>query len=273
MCALATSLPISSRHHESREGKVLYLIGYGINWTSDRTRLADYYIADSEVLFAMESDIDHILAATHPKPVINLIDLYQQGIPRPVAYDQIADRVLNAFSDCSRVGLLVEGSPFFLDSICELLEERSRHRAIDVIYVDGRSSLDVIIQTLRIPLRYGLGVYLAETYCADGGGLNAEAINFFFQPGNVGSERIQMHSVDRAGVHTLKEALLQFYEPTQRWFLIGLGQSAVVPTRIIWNRLSELEAFYSYMHSGTLVLSKNWWPIELLDLPPTNIMK
>lgn len=255
----------------SFEKQFLYLIGYGINYISDRTMLADHYVAESEIVFALESDIEHIEAEAHGKPITNLIDLYRQGIPRPDAYGQIAERVLAAFSDHTRVGLLVEGSPFFLDSICELLQWRAHHLGIEVVYVDGRSSLDVIIQTLRIPLGHGLGVYLAENFCAGCGVLNAEAVNFFFQPGNVGSERIQMHNVDKAGVCTLQETLLKYYEPTQRWFLINLGQSPTVSTKIIWDYLGNLDSFHSYMHSGTLVLSKNWWPVELLDVPPTEI--
>jgi len=254
-----------------KKKQVLYLIGYGINYTSDRTMFADHYVAESEVLFALESDIEHIETEAHGKPITNLIDLYRQGIPRPDAYGQVAERILDAFIDHTRVGLLVEGSPFFLDSICELLQGRAHHLGIEVVYVDGRSSLDVIVQTLRIPLRHGLGVYLAENFCAEGGVLNAGAVNFFFQPGNVGSELIQMHNVDKAGVRTLQETLLKCYEPSQRWFLINLGQSPTVSTKIIWGHLGNLDSFHIYMHSGTLVLSKNWWPVELLDVPPTEI--
>lgn len=251
--------------------KFLYLIGYGINYSSDRTMLADHYVAESEIVFALESDIKHIETEVHGKAITNLIDLYRQGIPRPDAYGQIAERVLAAFSDHTRVGLLVEGSPFFLDSICELLQWRAYHLGIDVVYVDGRSSLDVIIQTLRIPLGHGFGIYLAENYCAGCEVLNVEAVNFFFQPGNVGSELIQMHKVNKAGVRTLQDKLLKCYESSQHWFLINLGQSPAVSTKIIWGNLGNLDSFHSYMHSGTLVLSKNWWPVELLDVPPTEI--
>ena len=253
------------------EQKFLYLIGYGINYAADRTIIADQYIGNSEVLFALESDIEHIKVKAHGKHVINLISIYQQGISRSVAYAKIAQTVINAFSNHSRVGLLVEGSPFFLDSICELLQEWSSPLGIDVVYVDGRSSLDVIIQTLRIPLKHGIGIYLAESYCADNGVFNHEAVNIIFQPGNVGTDNIQMHSVDIAGVRTLQDTLLKYYEPSQRWLLISLGQSTTVSTKIIWNCLSELDSFYSYMHSGTLVISKNWWPTDLLGVLPTEI--
>ena len=203
-----TFLQAPDLHSTGHEKKFLYLIGYGINYAADRTIIADQYIADSEVLFALESDIEHIKANIHGKQVINLISLYQQGVSRFVAYAQIAQTVLTAFSNHSRVGLLVEGSPFFLDSICELLQERSSPLGIDVVYIDGRSSLDVIIQTLQIPLQQGIGIYLAESYCADRGVLNPESVNILFQPGNVGTENIQMHGVDIAGVRTLKDALL-----------------------------------------------------------------
>lgn len=258
-------------HSKVYEKKFLYLIGYGINYAADRTIIADQYIADSEVLFALESDIEHIKANINGREVVNLISLYQQGVSRSVAYAQIAQTVLAAFSSHSRVGLLVEGSPFFLDSICELLQERSSSLGIDVVYVDGRSSLDVIIQTLQIPLQHGIGIYLAESYCADRGVLNPESVNIFFQPGNVGTENIQMHGVDIAGVRTLKDALFECYEPSQRWLLISLGQSTTVSTKIIWNYLSDLDSFYSYMHSGTLVISKNWWPADLHGVLPTEI--
>ena len=256
---------------ESFKKQVLYLIGYGINYASDRTTLADHFVAESEVLFALESNIEHIEAEVHGKPITNLIDLYRQGIPRSNAYVQIAERILNAFTNHTRVGLLVEGSPFFLDSICELLRERAHHLSIEVVYVDGRSSLDVIIQTLRIPLQHGLGIYLAESFCAEGGALDSDAVNLFFQPGNVGSDRIQMHDVDITGVRTLQEILLKRYKPSQRWLLINLGESPTVSTKIIWEYLGNLDSFYTYMHSGTLVLSKNWWPVELLNVPPTEI--
>lgn len=261
------------RTHQIPESgtKHLYLIGYGISYCADRSPLVAQYAERAEILFALESDIGHLNSELPHKNIINLMSLYKQGVPRHEAYQQIAEYILAAFSKHLTVGLFVEGSPFFLDSICELLERQANAQGIRIIIVDGRSSLDVIIQSLRIPLGYGLGVYLAEDFCAGNCAPNAESVNIFFQPGNVGTERIQIEDVGRSGVQTLKERLLEYYQPTDRWLLINLGHAPTVSTKIIWGRLNDLDTFYSYMHSGTLILSRNWWPDVLSGHPPTLI--
>ena len=266
-----SSAETANLYARGHKQKYLYLIGYGINFATDRTLVADQYIHDSEVLFALESDVDHIKEKIRGKKVINLISLYQQGVPRDFAYAQIGQTVLAAFSNFTRVGLLVEGSPFFLDDICQWLQKRASHAQVKVVYIDGRSSLDSIIQTLQIPLHHGIGIFLAESYCANHGVLDPEAVNIFFQPGNVGCKSIQMSEVQLTGVRTLKETLLKRYDPSQKWLLVNLGQSTAVSTKIIWHYLSGLDSFYSYMHSGTLIISKNWWPSELHGVPPTKV--
>jgi hypothetical protein len=240
--------------------KSLHVIGYGINFDADRSVLVDPYLNQCEIVFALESDVSHLRAKVKWERLVNLLDLYEQGKKRGDVYDAVADRVMDAFSTSTRVGLLVEGSPFFLDTICELLEKRAVASGIEVIYVDGRSSLDGIIQALRIPLSWGIGVYLADNVCFAHPVIDPEAVNIFFQPGNVASDKVQMAAVASEGIILLKETLLKIYSPTDRWLLVNLGESQSRPTKIIWNTLDRLDRFTHYMHSGTLIVSKNWWP-------------
>ncbi|MFM0139374.1 SAM-dependent methyltransferase [Caballeronia grimmiae] len=243
--------------------KVLHVIGYGINFDADRSVLVDQHVDQCEVLFALESDVSHLPHSVAGTELVNLLPLYKQGRNRGVVYEAVAERVMDSFQSFSQVGLMVEGSPFFLDSICGLLERKAIDQEIQVIYVDGRSSLDLIIQTLRIPLTWGIGVHLANDLCFGNRVMDPEAVNILFQPGNVGSDRVQMHDVERRGVILLRETLLRFYAPETRWLLVNLGQSARHPTRVAWDSLDHLDQFTQLMHSGTLLVSKNWQPGSL----------
>jgi hypothetical protein len=241
-------------------GKSLHIIGYGINFDADRSVLVDPCLDQCEVVFALESDVSHLREKVRSKKFVNLVDLYEQGKKRIEVYENVADTILAAFATSSKIGLLVEGSPFFLDTICELLEKRAISAGIDVIYVDGRSSLDGVIQLLRIPLSCGIGVHLADNFCFAKPVIDPEAVNIFFQPGNVGSDKVQMAAVGVEGIALLKNTLLQFYSPLERWILVNLGESSDRSTKIVWDTLDRLESFTHLMHSGTLVVSKNWWP-------------
>jgi rRNA-processing protein FCF1 len=248
------------KQHTRNAGKSLHVIGYRINFDADRSVLVDPCLDQCEVVFALESDVSHLREKLRSKQFVNLVDLYQQGKKRIDVYQNVADKVLAAFAMSSKVGLLVEGSPFFLDTICELLEKRAISAGIDVIYVDGRSSLDGIIQLLRIPLSWGIGVHIADNFCFSRPVIDPEAINMFFQPGNVGSDKVQMAAVDVEGTRLLQSRLLEYYSPADRWILVNLGESRVRSTKIVWGTLDRLDHFTQLMHSGTLVVSKNWWP-------------
>jgi siroheme synthase len=251
----------------------LYIIGYGVNFVADRSVIADTYIKDAEIVFAVETDVHHLESEITGRPLVNLVHLYKPGIPRLAAYSQIAEVVIEAFQRFRRVALLVEGSPFFLDSICEILESRAVTLGIEVAFVDGRSSLDVLIQTLAVPLDFGIGVYMAEAFCiaSSADAINTGAINLFFQPGNVGSSNVQMGCVDSRGVEILQHRLLDYYSPETRWLLINLGCSPNASTMIIWNYLSRINLFHHYMHSGTLLISRDWWPEVLSGVPATEL--
>jgi hypothetical protein len=246
-------------------GKTLHIIGYGINFDADRSVLVDPYLSRCGIVFALESDISHLQERLGAGRLVNLVDLYRQGHKRSDVYQAVADRVLQGFGAASRVGLLVEGSPFFLDTICELLEARALDAGIEVIYVDGRSSLDGIMQALRIPMSWGIGIRLADDFCRARPPIDPEAVNFFFQPGNVGSDRVQMAQVGREGVKLLQQALLEFYAPSVRWLLVNLGEARGKPTKVLWSTLDRLERFTGWMHSGTLIVSKNWWPAGISE--------
>lgn len=243
--------------------KVLHVIGYGINFDADRSVLVDPYLDQCDIVFALESDIAHLRERLKARPLVNLVGLYEHGKLRDEVYGAVAERILAAFASVSRVGLLVEGSPFFLDTICELLELGAVTAGIEVVYVDGRSSLDGIIQALRIPMGWGIGIQLADTFCSSQPVIDPNAVNIFFQPGNVGSDRVQMTAVDGRGVARLKDTLLRFYAPSDRWLLVNLGESAAKSTKIVWGTLERLDSVTALMHSGTLIVSKNWWPADL----------
>lgn len=263
------SLPIEHTPHNNS----LYIIGYGVNFVADRSVVAEEYIKKAEIVFALETDVSHLECAISGRPVVNLIHLYKQGLSRSIAYEMIADAVLEAFLNFRRVALLVEGSPFFLDSICGILESKAIASGIEVTFVDGRSSLDVLVQTLEVPLDFGIGVYSAEAFCIEETTprINTDAVNLFFQTGNVGSSLIQIGSVGRKGVETLQIRLLEHYPPDTRWLLINLGHAPNISTMIVWNYLSNMHLFHAYMHSGTVLVSRNWWPETLGSVPPTKL--
>lgn len=238
----------------------LFLIGYGINFAVDRSAIVDEYIDRCDIIFAVEPCISHIATEIPNKKIVNLIDLYKEGSERVATYNKIAATVINAFDKFSNVGLLSEGSPFFLDSINSIVLQEAQQKSIDVTYVDGRSSLDKLIQSYRIPLSHGIGVYLADNLCRLDQKLNPQAVNIIFQPGNVDSDQVTMRTHNISGAILLKEYLLQYYDDSQVWYLFNLSQTSTEPNIILHNKLSDLDRFYSALHSGTFVISRSWSP-------------
>lgn len=154
---------------------------------------------------------------------------------------------------------------FFLDSVCEIIEARTIELDIELHVIEGISSLDTIIHQLRIPLtNLSISVFVADYFCTNRPTLNENTILVLFQPGNVNSDRITLGEVPETCVKELKATLLQYYSPKDKWLLINLSNSPKSPTKIIWNTVENIDNFINYMHSGTLLLSKNWWP-ELLE--------
>lgn len=241
--------------------KELFLIGYGVNFAIDRSVIVDEYIQRCDVIYAVEPCISHLVTEIPNKRIINLIDLYSEGSTRVATYNKIVDTILESLDEFSSVGLLSEGSPFFLDSINSLASKKAQQRSINVTFVDGRSSLDKLIQSYRIPISHGIGVYLADNLCRLNQKINAEAVNIIFQPGNVDSDRVTMRTHNISGATLLKRHLLQHYNDTQNWFLFNLSQTSTEPNIILHNTLSNLDKFYPALHSGTLVISSSWSPL------------
>lgn len=253
--------------------KEIYLIGYGINFYEQRSNMVDYYLEKTDKIFAIEPDITHIEEyLSLDKQIHNLFYLYMQGNNRVDTYNKISEYVINALDIHSSVALLVEGTPFFSDTISEIIEARSFNLGITLNVIDGVSSFDTIIQQLRVPMfDVSLTSYIADDFCKKQPLIDNSTILFLFQPGNVDSSNITIEEVEKSSIKYLKNSLLNYYSPQDKWFLINLGNSPKNQTQIIWNTLENIEDFVNYMHSGTLIVSKEWWPSVLKDTEPTEI--
>jgi len=251
--------------------KEIYLVGYGMNFNEDRTISADTSIKCADIIFTIEPDISHIKEYLSVEaPVENLFHFYKKGQLRSDVYKIISEHIITSLKKYSKVVLLVPGNPLFLDTVCELIEERAFELDIDLHIIEGISSLDAINNQLEIPLhKTSITVYIADIFCNRKPNIDIDTVLLLFQPGNVSSNTVAIGTVSKKSVLILQESLLEYYSPEDNWMLINLGNSSDNPTKIIWNNIKNLHLFVNYMHSGTLIVSKNWWPDILKDTKPT----
>lgn len=253
--------------------KEIYLLGYGINFYEQRNINVDIYLEQADIIFAIEPDITHIKEfLTIDKPIQNLFYLYENGAKRINVYNRICELILDSFQENEKVALLVEGSPFFLDTISETIENKVKISDIDLHVVEGISSLDTIIHQLKVPiLNSPISVYLADEFCNKLPILDMNTTLFLFQPGNVNSNCITIENISKNSIIKLKDTLLKYYSGKTKWLLINLGKSPTQPTQIIWNTIENLDSFINYMHSGTLIITNKWCPSILKNTEPTVI--
>lgn len=254
--------------------KEIYLIGYGINYSTDRAICVDGYLEQANKIFSVEPDISHITQhMTSNKPIHNLFSLYETSRIREEVYVEICEEIYASLEVDSKIALLVEGSPFFLNRVSGLVEARARKDDDITLYcVDGISSLSAITHQLDVPMAgFSTVTYLADEFCKLSPSLPEESILFLFQPGNVGNDKVAINSISELSALTLKGKLLEHYSPNDKWFLVNLGKSPDQPTKIIWNTIENIDKFVNYLHSGTLLVSKEWWPAVLDGVPSTQV--
>ncbi|WP_076419654.1 SAM-dependent methyltransferase [Colwellia sp. UCD-KL20] len=252
--------------------KNLYIIGYGINIDTQISIRSQEYIDKSDLVFALEVNSAHLSKFVSPKKVINLFDLYKQGVDRSEVYNKVSDKILDSFCNSESICLMVEGSPYFLDSIVEIIESKCALHNIDIHITQGSSSLESIIYQLRIPIEtVTLSTTTAENFCNTSSAIGENSVVILFQPANALSNIVNINCDYKEGIELLLNKIKSKFNSTDKWMLVNLGNSDDNSTQIIWNTVDKLEQFSDYFHSGTLVLSNNWVP-KFIDInEPTKI--
>lgn len=243
----------------------LYVIGYGFDFNSHLSRVGADYIARSEVLVCLEAQQEHICDFLPNKPLINYSTLYEQGRNRSDVYHEVVQEIKHLFSDYQSVGLLVEGTPYFLDSIVELLEADPN---LSVNVAQGVSSLENIIYQLKIPIEsVTLLATTAKLFCNQAANESKAELTVLFQPANADSNIVNIDCESETQLDVLIHTLSERFSPDDVWMIMNVGKDSF----LIWNTIQNLKHFKTYFHSGTLIISRGWLPAGLTDLPLTQI--
>jgi len=252
----------------------LYIAGYGVTPETDRSVQIDEIINISDCVFILEqpnSWIENFLILKN-KRYINYFHLYQDGKQRPAIYDEIVEDILSTAKNLDYSAYLTEGSPSFFDSIAKGLDKKSTLNGIDLFAVAGTSSFDKILFELRVPVElFGIQLYKADNYINHHPQIDKGSILFLTQPGNINSSSVTLNNVDANEILLLQTRLIKNFDANSFWMLIGLSANSLESSQILWGTLDTIHQFFSYMHSGTLVVSSVWKPDFLEGTPPTRI--
>jgi uncharacterized protein YabN with tetrapyrrole methylase and pyrophosphatase domain len=135
-------------------------------------------------------------------PVINLMEMYEEGAIRTQNYERVSNRIFQSLDDTAVVGYVTYGNPLVYDSVSQQLVRHARQAGVRFNVLAGISSIDTLLCDLGVDMAPGIQVYEASWLVAGQVPLVVTAPAILLQLGTFGSFRT--HYRDRINVSSLE---------------------------------------------------------------------
>jgi hypothetical protein len=193
---------------------------------------------------------------------LNVMDWYQDGQRRQTVYEAISDHIVEKASSLKRVGYLAPGNPIFLNSIVTRIEKQCREKRLPYFLLASVSSIDTIINDLRIPIGdVGLQCFDATTFGRLRPNVDISVPLMLFDPALFNTPIVKFREPPvQEAIIALQKLLLEIYKPDARWILVSSAGQFGDASRFYWDVLKELHQHPKLISIGTLVLPGGWWP-------------
>ena len=224
----------------------LYIIGIGIKIPGHTTAEAAQAMGRCQRLYSIVQEPPRVWLprASAGIEVVNLLNMYAEGVLRVDNYERAAARILASLQEVSTVGYVTYGSPLAYDSVGQELVSAAKAAALPFEVISGISSIDTLLCDLGLDMAPGVQIYEASWLVTHRALLNPSIPVILVQMREFGSFRT--HYRERRPASALEDLanyLCSFYPATHEGYMVQSSNqqfpSLIRPVPL--GRLCELE--------------------------------
>jgi hypothetical protein len=239
----------------------VHVFGLGMRLVTQITLESNYLLQQMERVFHLDDSPE---VSEYIKSIgvadVNLRHLYAEGKPRDLAYQQIADSIVDAALAGVKCAYVTPGNPIFLNNVVLKLRDATRQRGVPFFVYPGVSSIDTLLLDLFLPVsEVGLQCFEATHFVRMRPRIDGRVPLLLFQPAVVEAFDVRyLTGVHEPGVRLLQEILLESYEGTQKWILLRSAMSRDDSPIVSTGILSDLVEKATHLELGTLIIPGEW---------------
>lgn len=230
---------------EKRPGS-LTVVGTGLSLVGHVTAEALSVLQEAEELLYLATNAVTARWLEELNPAaISLLDCYEVGVDRSVAYEVMTERILSPVREGKCVAAAFYGHPgVFADPPHEAIR-RARAEGFSAEMLPAISAEDCLIADLGIdPGVCGFQTYGATDFIVRRRKFDCASYLILWQVGLIGESRYLEGSEiwNRAGLSLLREVLLKYYPPEHTVIIYEANPFPTLSPRILRVRLGELNS-------------------------------
>ena len=155
------------------------------------------------------------------KPILDVSHLYRAGAKDLNNYQAFIEYILSSATEHQNIAVLVAGHPRLGVTFAQLLEKQTAGSPIDVHFIPGISSFDVMINELGVdPLERGAMIMDSNRLLLFDYNLDPAIDYFFYHVCSVATQAVNFHDPSVGNqIHRLQAHLERFFKPTKTIYL------------------------------------------------------
>jgi uncharacterized protein YabN with tetrapyrrole methylase and pyrophosphatase domain len=236
--------------------KKLTIIGRGVDPTKHLSMEALEILKTADLILGIESEIEFwsMIQKNHNITVIkDIASEYKNNNKDILNYQSFIDLAFHSLINNDHVVLLVAGHPRLGVTFSQLLSSDSRSAGINIQFVVGISSFDVMLNDLALdPIEQGTALLDANRLLLFEYKMETSLNYFIYHVSSVGNSKTNYQNPEQGNqVTLLKNYLIKHYSSSKKVAICQASNGKNSPSQYTWIDLSELESSISKLNYST----------------------